>query len=1268
VATPVGSTPVRISVTLAAPVLIILVSLFLSPLSFGQSLALVQHASQDAGTANSATLAFASNNSAGNWIAVAVRASSTGQVFTVADSRANTYRKAVQLNETVDGTSLAIYYAEKIAGGANTVSVSDSISGTLRVAIFEYAGVATANSLDVSGSAHGSNASPSSGNVATTASGDLLLSAFTIGDPKTFAPGSGYTIRENVPVAPNTKLMVEDQVQAVAGTASASATLGATDNWGVVIAAFRAGGAAGSTPPNVTSVNPTSGLVGSSVTITGTNFGATQGNSKVTLNGISAPITAWSSTSISTQVPSGATSGPVVVTVGGLASNGVNFTVLSSGSGTSTLALVQHASKDAGTSSSTTLAFASSNAGGNWIAVAVRAGSTGEAFTVSDSRANTYRKAVQLNETVDGTSLAIYYAENIAGGANTVSVSDNISGTLRLAIFEYSGVATANSLDISGSAHGSGGSPSSGNVTTTASGDLLLGAFTTGDPETFTAGGGYTLKESVPAAPSTKLMVEDQVQGAAGTASVNATLGGTDNWGVVVAAFRTSGSGAPPPPISVSVSPGSATVSTGGGTQNFTATVQNDAQNQGVTWSLSGTGCTGTVCGTLSTVTTTSVTYVAPASVPNPAAVTLTGTSRANSSKSASATITVTQGTQGTLTITVSPKRAAITVFQTQQLVATITSDPNNAGATWSVDGVNGGNATNGTVSSGGVFKPGTQPGVHLVTATSVTDGSKSATSTIAVTDLAAVSTYHNNLARDGTNTHEYALSPSAVSSTTFGKLFSCPVDGAVYAQPLWIPNLAIGGGNHNVVFVATQHDSVYAFDAEGGSGGTCTQYWKVSLLNGGTPVNPADTAETGDISGEIGITGTPVIDTSTQTLYVVSKTKEGSAYHQRLHALSLLSGAEKFSGPADITPAITVAGTADTGDSSVGCTSGPNTVPFCPLRENQRPGLVLNNGLVYVAWASHGDVGPYHGWIMGFTASNLAQAPLVFNDTPNGIEGGIWMSGAAPAVDSSNNLYVITGNGDWDGASNFGDSILKLASDLTLTDWFTPSDQANLQAQDLDLGSGGAVVVIDLPSSPIPHILVGGGKQGSGQPGELFVLNRDNLGRFNGNDTGVVEKFPAGGPLFSMPAFWQNSLYVAGYGDSLRSFALNPSTSHFNTVSSSQSRTSYDYPGATPSVSSSGASNGIVWAIDTSQSGMSDNNPSQTASPAVLHGYDATNLATELWNSSMGTGNTAGNAVKFTVPTIANGRVYIGTRGNDNTQGSGPVKGQIDVYGVLPN
>jgi hypothetical protein len=617
---------------------------------------------------------------------------------------------------------------------------------------------------------------------------------------------------------------------------------------------------------------------------------------------------------------------------------------------------------------------------------------------------------------------------------------------------------------------------------------------------------------------------------------------------------------------------------------------------------------------------------------------------------------TATASTTGTtVSVSVTPNRGGITTSQTMPFAAVVNNDVGSAGVTWTKTG---GTFINTTTTS--VTFSSAVAGSFTITATSNADNTKAVSATIGVTDLAGVTTYHNNPSRDGTNPKEYALTTSNVNTATFGKLFSCPVDGEVYAQPLWLPNLAIGGGTHNVIFVATQNDSVYAFDADTKP---CHQYWQKTLLGTGiTPVPPIDTGEAFDINRKIGITGTPVIDAASKTLYVVAKTKETTGtgcsvpapcYFQRLHAMSLADGTEKLGGPLAITPTITVPGSGDTGDTSVGCTATSGNVPFCPLREGQRAGLALAGGNVYVAWASHGDKQPYHGWIMSFNATDLTQAPVLFNDSPNGRESGIWMSGGAPALDSSNNLYVITGNGDYDGAKDFGDSFLKLNGALVVQDWFTPFVQDTLDSLDLDLGSGGAVVLVDLPSSTVPHILIGGGK-GTSTLGQVYVVNRDNMGQ-NANPDKVVQVFDLGGMIYSTAAFWQNTMYIAGVGQPLKAFALSTSTSKFNTAATSQSTHSYGFPGATPAVSSAGTTTGtgIIWAIDTNSTTAA--NASGTDGPAVLFAYDATNLGTALWDSTQGTGNAAGNAVKFCVPTVANGKVYVGTQT------------ELDVYGLLP-
>ena len=503
--------------------------------------------------------------------------------------------------------------------------------------------------------------------------------------------------------------------------------------------------------------------------------------------------------------------------------------------------------------------------------------------------------------------------------------------------------------------------------------------------------------------------------------------------------------------------------------------------------------------------------------------------------------------------------------------------------------------------------------------------------------------------------------------------MFSCQVDGSIYAQPLWVSNLTINGAQHNVIIVATQHDSVYAFDADASP---CVTLWHASLLDaahgataGETPV-PSGTSNTlvgngyGDIKPEVGISGTPVIDPVSKTLYVVSKTAVANALpiYQRLHGLNLLNGTERSNSPAGIDSSISVPGT---GDGSSG-----SQLHFNTQTQHQRPGLALANGIVYVAFASHEDKDPYHGWILAFNASTYALvANGVLNLTPNLVagyaysRGGIWMSGGAPALDAGNNLYLSTGNGTFDaasGGSNYGDSTLKLSTGagLAVADWFTPYNQASLDSADSDHGSGGAVLLVNVGSG---NYVVAGGKQGN-----LFVLPQSSLGHYNATaDSNAHQKFNIGHGIFSTAAFWNNTLYIAGAGLGLQGFTFDTTLGLFNTGAASVSAHVFGWPGASPSISASGTGNGIAWAIDS--------NPYCTAQSsgcgsAVLYAMDATHLSTQLWNSSQVAADAAGNAVKFTVPTVANGKVYIGTRGADNGSGTASVLGELDVYGLKPN
>jgi Putative Ig domain len=599
------------------------------------------------------------------------------------------------------------------------------------------------------------------------------------------------------------------------------------------------------------------------------------------------------------------------------------------------------------------------------------------------------------------------------------------------------------------------------------------------------------------------------------------------------------------------------------------------------------------------------------------------------------------------VTVTVSPTRAGLTVNGSLTVSAT-TNDV--AGVRWSIS-PSGGSFSAGTSASGVpvVLTAPSGAGVYTVSATSITDNTKIATVTVGVTNLGGVYTFHNDLNRDGANIQEYALTSANVTTGSFGKLFSCPVDGAVYAQPLWVANLTVNGSQHNVVFVVTEHDSLFAFDADAAP---CVLLWQVSLIDvahgaasGETSV-PSNLVGTGrgNLYPEIGVTGTPVIDPTTGILYVVSESVDPTQtlFNQRLHAINITTGAEETGAPLAI--AATYPGTG----------AGGSSVAFSPKQELQRTGLALVNGTIYVTWASNEDAAPYYGWVIGYTynGATLARGP-VFNVAPNTGYSGIWMGGGAPAADALGNLYLLTGNGTFNATNtsapnnDYGDSLLKLATgaNLSVAQYFTPSDQLSDQQNDKDFGSGGAAILADLPAgSPVNHLIIGGGKDGS-----LYVLNRDLLG--GSGDTHSWQQIPFGAGIFSTGAYWNDNFYLRGINAPLATYQLNTSTALFSPGPVSGS--SYGFPGASPSVSASGTTNGIVWDIDDH---LYCTPNSQGCGPAVLHAFSATNVATELWNSSTSSQDAAGNAVKFSVPTIANGKVYLGSRT------------ELDVYGLKPN
>lgn len=505
-----------------------------------------------------------------------------------------------------------------------------------------------------------------------------------------------------------------------------------------------------------------------------------------------------------------------------------------------------------------------------------------------------------------------------------------------------------------------------------------------------------------------------------------------------------------------------------------------------------------------------------------------------------------------------------------------------------------------------------------------------------------SVTTSRNDNSRDGLNPAETILTPANVSVNGFGKLFSQSVDGYVYAQPLYVPNVNIPGlGTHNVVYVVTEHDGVYAFDADNNTGLNSAPLWYRSLIN---PAKGITTVSSGDVSctdmvPEIGITGTPVIDTNTGTMFLIAKTKNNGKFVQRLHALDITTGAERTGSPVVIRAKV-----KGTGDGSVN-----GYVPFDPLHEGQRPGLLLQNGGVYIGWASHCDNGPYHGWVMSYDENTLKQT-AVWNSTPNGGLGGVWQSGTGLAADSSFNVFLATGNGTYDGkkgGKDFGDTVAKLAPpplhSFPLADWFTPYNQDYYNTYDLDVGSGGVLLLPDQsPGSPHQHLLVQVGKSGS-----IYLIDRDHMGRFNPNKNNIVQDMETAiGGLWATAGWWNNNVYFGGSYDALRQYSFDPTSGLLSLGAVNVSPTYFNFPGPTPSISANGTADAILWALQTDNYGNGS---------AILHAYDATNISNELYNTTQNASrDDPGGAVKFTVPTVANGKVYV------------PAVQQLTVYGLL--
>ncbi len=502
-----------------------------------------------------------------------------------------------------------------------------------------------------------------------------------------------------------------------------------------------------------------------------------------------------------------------------------------------------------------------------------------------------------------------------------------------------------------------------------------------------------------------------------------------------------------------------------------------------------------------------------------------------------------------------------------------------------------------------------------------------------------SVLTFHNDNSRTGQNTQETILTAENVNSNQFGQLYSVTLDGDVLAQPLIVANLSIGGVRRNVVYVVTENDSLYAIDGDRGS-----VLWNVSFIDPANGVTAFTNGFCDRSPAQWGITSTPVIDSSTGTIYLVAITEENGAVVQRLHAIDIVTHAEKFGGPVVIQASV----------PGTGMGSQNGILTFDPEHSNQRTGLLLEDGHVVIGWGSFCDSASFwHGWVMSYNAATLSQE-AVLNVTPNGNAGSIWTPGSGLAADANFNIYFPTGNGDYDGVSNFGDTILKLGEPINgsfaLQDWFTPYNQATLDANDYDLGSGGVLLLPDLPSgSPHQQLLVQASKLGN-----VYLLDRNSLGQYcstcTSSDTQIVQELPAGAvpDTWGMPAYWNNTVYFGGHG-TMRAFSFNANNSGLlSTSPTSRSSQAFGYPGPTPSLSANDHANGIVWIIDAATF--------RSSCCGVLHAYDATDLGTELYNSNQAVDNrdVPGGATKFSVPTVANGKVYVGAQGS------------LTIYGLL--
>ena len=1368
------------------------VSATTSGTSTSSAISLVQHQGRDAGTTVSTSLAFGTNNAAGNFIAVAIRSGRSGQTFTVSDSKGNIYRQAVALNVTLDspsGDTLAIYYAENIGSGANTVTISQSLSASLRFAIFEYAGVAASNSLDRTASAQASGSSPSSGSV-TTSAADLLLGAVMSASERAFAAGTNFTIRDRIPSSSGAKLITEDWIQTTAGSGAATASLSSSDVWGAVVAAFRPSTTSSTNvPPSQPDLKLTKshlssfvqGQTGAVYTLTASNIGAGPTSGTVTMtdtlpSGLAATAltgTGWNcslasisctrsdvlqagssypaitlTVDVSATAPSSVTNTASISgggdsnsannsasditsigasadtqsptapgTLSGSAPDGshVNLTWLpatdnvavadyrvercdgtctvSGGGFVKRVTLTTTSFSDSGLTPSTTysyvvraedaannlgpysnvvtlttpatvpelvIAFSFDEASGTTVSDSSGKGNNGNIINATRS-AGKYGNALSFNGTnakvsvPDTSTLHLTTAMTLEAWVNPSVVTSEWRDIIEKGNDNYFLMGTSSS----NGAPGAGGFLGGMNITTVGTSPLPTNTWS----HLAATYDGATLRLYVNA-------VEVSNASRAGSMTTSTSpleIGGDSLFGQyfqgLIDELRIYNTARTPSQIQSDMnSPiGSSfpiaslstnnldfgSVSTGSTSSPQSVTMTNLG---GVALAISGISVTGTNSSEFSQTSNCGSSLAANASC----SVSLTFIPGNTGARNASLQIDDNAaGSPHLVTLTgtglgysITPRISVLTPTMSQQFGVTGGS---GGGIQWAVDGVPGGSANTGTISASGLYSPPLAMGTHTVTAT---NQSLVSNATVYVTTYSGTLTHHNDNARTGQNLNETVLTPSNVNPSTFGKLMSYDLDGLSIASPLYVAGVTFpGGGIHNVVYVATEHDSVYAFDADGSSS---APLWKTSFLVGGaTTVPAADTGECCDIAPEIGITGTPVIDAATRTLYVVAKTKEGSGYFQRLHALDIATGAEK-SGGWPITIQANVPG------SGQGSSGGQ--VSFNALRQNQRPALLLSNGIVYVAFGAHGDIQPYHGWVFGYNVSTLQQTMAV-NLSPNADGGGIWQANGGPAADVAGNIYVITGNGGFSANSvngkDYGDSFVKISTSGTILDYFTPYDQANINSADFDLGAAGPLLLPDQPGAH-PHLMVSAGKNNT-----IYLVDRDNMGHIStsNNDSQIVQSliniFPHGTPEpgnYSGAVYFNGNVFFGPIADNIQVFQL--ANGRLSTSAVSRSQQVYKYPGATMAISANGSSNGLLWAIQRNGD-CGVQLTCSSATPGVLRAYDAGssgNTLVQVYSSDqMGTRDALDFATKFSVPLVANGKVFVASMT------------RLTIYGLLP-